>query len=114
MTSAIGAIAISLVAIAVITWVVKRRSPARSTNVRHSETAVHLPSDDPLWLEHSQRLARRPRPSQRRRKIWAAGTAESVGARATDPYGGWAAEGAVLAETTVVAKTVLAETIAAT
>ena len=89
MTSAIGAIAISLLAIAVITWVVKRRSPARSTNVRHSETAVHLPSDDPLWLEHSQRLARRPRPSQRRRKIWAAGTAGSVGARATDPYGGW-------------------------
>src|SRR6476469_1011004 len=31
MTSAIGAIAISLVVIAVITWVVKRRSHARST-----------------------------------------------------------------------------------
>src|ERR1700752_3462110 len=78
------------VIIAVITWVVKRRSPARSNHARHAvgRAAVHLPSEDPYWLEHSQRQAQRPRGAQPRRKIWAAGTAGAVGAGTTDPGGG--------------------------
>src|SRR5262245_8577343 len=100
MTGAVAAIAISLVVIGVITWVLKRRSPARSTNRGHADVAaVHLPSDDPLWLEHSRRLVRRPRPSQRSRKIWAAGTVGSVGAGSIDPYGGWGGESSPTGDT---------------
>ena len=89
MSGAVAAIGVSLVIILVITLMVKRRSSAQSNDARHAATspAVHLPNEDPHWLEYSQRLARRPRRSQRRRKIWAAGTAGVVGAGSTDPGG---------------------------
>jgi hypothetical protein len=90
MTGTVAAIGVSLVIIAVVTWVIKRRSPARSNDARHAagRPAVHLPSEDPYWLEYSQRQTQRPRRGQRRRKIWAAGTAGAVGTGSTDPGGG--------------------------
>src|SRR5215213_73273 len=97
MTGVAVAIGVSLLIIAVVMWVAKHRSPARSTVKGQSEASgVHLPSDDPLWLAHSQRVSKRPRRSQRRRKIWAAGTAGAVGAGYADPggsYGGGSGSG---------------------
>jgi hypothetical protein len=94
MTGTVAAICVSLVIIAAITWVVKRRSPARSNDARHAagRPAVHLPSDDPYWLEHSQRQAQRHRRDQPRSKIWPAGMAGVVGAASTDPDVGYADE----------------------
>lgn len=90
--NAMGVVGVALFAAFVLVAAVtypwsKRARPVRSR--RGSTTgptvAIHLPSDDPLWRQHSERKSVQ---KAKRRKIWAAGTAGAVGAAGTDVGGG--------------------------
>ncbi|MDT5018832.1 MAG: hypothetical protein QOD39_4992 [Mycobacterium sp.] len=63
--------------------------PREPRGITGETIAVHYPLDDPLWREHSKRQSTRNNArKEKRRKIWAAGTAGAVGAGYTDPGGG--------------------------
>jgi hypothetical protein len=58
----------------------RRRGPRQATNGgTGQDVRVHLPMDDPHWRAHSEKFDA-SRTKKRRKKIWAAGTAGSVGA----------------------------------
>lgn len=50
----------------------------RVTTARSAPTvAVHMPADDPHWLEYAARQAKKP--AKKPSKVWAAGLAGSIG-----------------------------------
>jgi hypothetical protein len=74
----------------------RRRSPRARRRATGPTTAVHLPNDDPHWLEYSERLqaepeekrAKRTARAHRRRQFVAGWTAGAVGDTYTDASGG--------------------------
>jgi hypothetical protein len=71
----------------------RRRGRRQATNgATGQDVRVHLPMHDPLWRAHSEKLDA-SRAKQRRKKIWAAGTAGSVGATGVGCGAGGACSG---------------------